>query len=195
VSTFQRRPSYSRGIVSLLIAGVVLTTAAPGWGGDPGRIALEYELKAVFISKLISFVEWPGEAFASSSAPLSIRVLGEDPFGEVLQQALGDSLISGRPVEVAQVDRLDELWDVHVLFVSNSEQERLCDVLQAIDGRPVLSISDFANFSERGGVLTLGMRQQRVRLSVNAAAYRRAGLTISAKLLQISSQVAEEPCP
>lgn len=177
----------------LIVCALLWATAVPR-ADDASRVALEYELKAVFISKLVSFVQWPAAAFESPDEPLILVVLGDDPFGDVLEQALSETRASGRSLVVERVARLEALEKSHVLFVSDSERENTCEILRAVDGRPVLSISDFSGFSDRGGVLTLKMRRQRVRLSFNSAAYRRTGLTISAKLLQISTEVAEDPC-
>src|SRR5712691_6806881 len=44
----------------------------------------EYQVKAVFLFNFAQFVDWPPEAVADSQAPLTIGVLGENPFGDVL---------------------------------------------------------------------------------------------------------------
>ena len=48
----------------------------------------EYRIKAVFLFNFVQFVEWPPDAFASSTAPIVICVVGADPFGEALDQTV-----------------------------------------------------------------------------------------------------------
>src|SRR5690242_2289016 len=44
----------------------------------------EYEIKAVFIFKLTQFTEWPTAAFTNENSPLVIGIIGNDPFGSLL---------------------------------------------------------------------------------------------------------------
>ena len=41
----------------------------------------EYQVKAAFIYNFAKFVEWPGDAFTESAAPLRICVLGKTRSG------------------------------------------------------------------------------------------------------------------
>src|SRR5262249_5348333 len=60
----------------------------------------EYGLKAVFLFNFTQFIEWPSGAFASADAPLCIGVLGEDPFGSTLDEAVRGESSRGRPLTV-----------------------------------------------------------------------------------------------
>jgi hypothetical protein len=45
---------------------------------------IEYHVKAAFLLNLTRFVEWP--AAENGDSPISICILGEDPFGETIEQ-------------------------------------------------------------------------------------------------------------
>jgi hypothetical protein len=59
--------------------------------------AAEYELKAAFLYKFASFVEWPD---AVSNGPPCIGVLGDDPFGPALDEAVKGKSYHGRSFEI-----------------------------------------------------------------------------------------------
>ena len=56
--------------------------------GAKAQTSFEYELKASFLFRFTEFVEWPAGAFASREAPLRICIVGPDPFGDALDEAL-----------------------------------------------------------------------------------------------------------
>jgi hypothetical protein len=50
-------------------------------------------VKAVFLLNFARFVTWPESAFATPGAPLTVCVLGRDPFGSVLDQVFANERI------------------------------------------------------------------------------------------------------
>jgi hypothetical protein len=144
----------------------------------------EYQIKAVFLFNFAQFVEWPATAFPDSGGPLVIGVLGEDPFGPYLDETVRGETVHGRPIEVRRFQRLSEITDCHILFVSQGELDRLDEVLVALKDRSVLTVSDAENFAARGGMVRFLTDRNRIRLQINLEAARAAGLTLSSKLLR-----------
>src|SRR5262249_48319243 len=66
-----------------LLAWLALTSSA--LAALPQR---DYEVKAVFLFNFTQFVDWPPSAFADLEAPFSICILGKDPFGRSLDEAI-----------------------------------------------------------------------------------------------------------
>ena len=60
----------------------------------------EYKLKAAVLLNILKFVDWPTAAFLSEDAPLLIGVLGIDPFGPFMEEALDGRKIKGRHVQI-----------------------------------------------------------------------------------------------
>jgi len=160
---------------------------------DPTK-ALEYELKAVFLQKLIQFVDWPDSAFADSSAAFVIGIMGDDPFGGALEAAFDGRVVSGHDVVIERHDTPDALTPSHLLFVSQSERGKLCEILDRVGDAPTLTVADFDGFCRRGGTLALSMSENRVKLAVNVEGCRRASLMISARLLRLATEVKATDC-
>lgn len=85
----------------------------------------EYEVKAVFLFNFTQFVDWPPAAFPDAQAPLTIGVLGDDPFGDFLDETVRGEKSNSRPIVIRRYRRVEEVGPCHVLFISRSESHRL----------------------------------------------------------------------
>jgi hypothetical protein len=164
--------------------------AMPGFGQVIR--APEFPLKAAYIINFTQFVEWPSNRFESAEAPVVIGVLGEDPFGPTLDQAVKDKSIAGRMFEVRRSRQLGDLRGCHVLFISLSEAKRLPEILAALQNKNVLTVSDIDRFAEQGGVINFYMENNKVRFRINVSAARRARIKISSQLLRLGAIVREK---
>jgi hypothetical protein len=158
------------------------------WAAAPG--ALEYQLKAVFLFNFTQFIEWPPGAFNDGQSPVAICVLGSDPFGPYLDEVAQGEKVNGRSLIVERLSKSEDVGGCHVLFVSRSEEGHLAQVLQQLNGRSVLTVSDIESFAERGGVIGFFTLENKIRLRINMASAKRADLTISSKLLRPAEIVA-----
>jgi hypothetical protein len=150
----------------------------------PAAPLREYQIKAVFLYNFTQFVEWPATAFPDDLAPLVIGVLGEDLFGEDLDAAASGEKVGARSIEVRRYRRIEDVGTCHVLFISRSELARFDQIMAALQGRSILTVGDFQDFSPRGGMICFVMENNRVRMRINLEAARRTGLILSSKLLR-----------
>lgn len=174
--------------MGLVAAGIA--TAAPGaWAQAAGP---DYKIKAVFLYHFAQFVEWPGRAFSDARSPLIIGVLGNDPFGSVLEEAVRGEKANGRALVVRRFRLIEEVDACHILFISRSEVARLEAIFQSLRAKSVLTVGDMDNFARDGGMIHFAMERDRIRLRVNVGASTAAGLTISSKLLRSVDLVGPE---
>ena len=149
----------------------------------------EYQIKAVFLFNFAQFVDWPPSAFPDAQSPLVIGVLGRNPFEGALDEAVRGEKANGRPFLVQRFNRVEEIQACHILFVSRSEAGRLPAILNALQGRSILTVRDTDGFAEEGGMIRFVMEQNKVRFRINLDAAKAAGLTLSSKLLRPASVV------
>jgi hypothetical protein len=143
----------------------------------------EREVKAVFLLNFVQFVEWPSSAFASPASPVVIGVLGDDPFGRLLDEVVHGEVVRGRRLAVARFRRVEDIKACHVLFVSSSEAGMYEHILTVLGTQPTLTVGDTESFTARGMIRFLSERN-RVRLEVNLGAVRAARLIMSSNLLR-----------
>ena len=157
--------------------------------GAQSQSAGEYEVKAAFLYNFAKFIDWPNGSFADPSAPFAICVLGLDPFGHTLDDALQGKMIGSHPVTLARLQDATEAKRCQMVFVSSSERRRLPEIEDELRGSNVLLVGEFPGFAGAGGALQFIIEENRVRFLINTDAAQRAGLRLSSKLLSVARVV------
>ena len=174
------------------IVAVIATCAVFGWAGDcygKSQRATEYQIKAAYIYNFAKFVDWPSKAFPNANSPIIIGVLGEDPFGDALEQAVKDKTVNGRKLQVKRFDNVRNVEHCHILFISASEKMRLSKALERAKGLNVLTVSDIGGFARRGGIIGFTTERNKVGFEINVDAAKKAELTVSSQLLKLAKVV------
>jgi len=155
----------------------------------PAQVINEYQVKAAFIYNFAKFVEWPPQAFKNPADPITICVLGQNPFDRLLEEAVSGKTVQGRTFIVRQLSGEPPATGCQILFVSSSEQKRLHAILGGIKTIGVLTVGETETFASEGGVINFTIEAGRVGLQVNVEAAEHAKLRISSKLLSLAQIV------
>jgi hypothetical protein len=145
----------------------------------------EYQLKAAFVLNLFNFVEWPS-AYASTTGPHQIGIVGESALGTELERALAARTIDRHITSVKRVKTRAEMRTCHLLFISKSETKRVSDILKKVNGSTVLTVSEVDRFTQVGGMINFVPDGNKMRFEINDEAAKGAGLRISSKLLNLA---------
>ena len=146
--------------------------------------AQEYDLKAAFLFNFAQFVEWPADAFATPASPITIGILGEDPFGTSLEEIVANEVVDDRKLVVRRFRSVDEIDACHILFVTAAESKRMDHIASRLGNRSILTVGDADDFTSRDGVVGFKTAKSRLRIRINMDAARAAKLSISSKLLR-----------
>lgn len=174
-----------------VVGWACLLLALPAGHAAPAEYS-EYEVKAAFLYKFMSFVEWPREQVPEKDQPYTIGILGTDPFGEVLDTVVRNKTVRGHQIEIVRSEDIAALADCHVLFVSASESERFEDVVEALEDKSVLIVAEEEDAAERGAVISLIRESDRIRLEVNVGEAKKRNLKMNSQLLDVAEVVETE---
>jgi hypothetical protein len=147
---------------------------------------LEYRVKAAYLLNFTRFAEWPSAAFPAHDTAITICVIGEDPFGAILDRTIAGETVGGRALRVQRVVPEGNLRICHVAFISLSERDAFARILASLRGSPVLTVSEMPGFSQDGGMIEFILQEGNVRFHIQAAAAQAAGLTLSSRLLRVA---------
>jgi hypothetical protein len=147
----------------------------------------EYQVKAAFLYNFGKFVQWPSNDFASANAPLLIGVYGENPFGNNLAEVVHGRNINGHPVVAREVS-LAELKGCQILFIAQSKQKNINDILHVLDGAGVLTVTENLDPFQTGVMISFILESDRIRFEINNAAAVKVGLKLSSKLLMLATK-------
>jgi hypothetical protein len=152
----------------------------------------EYRVKAAFLYKFASYIEWPSQVFERPESPFVIGVAGADALSDELEQVVIGRSIGGRPVEVRKLRRGAPMNGLQILFVGRSDRGS-SDVLASAKGRPVLTVTESEDAFALGSMINFVIIDDRVRFDVALREAEMANLKVSARLLRVARKVLAGP--
>lgn len=158
-----------------------------------GQTTREYDLKAVFLFNFTQFAEWPATAFHSADEPFVIGVLGDDPFGPVLDEIVRNERVKGRRLTVRRFQFADEVERCHVLYIGRSHRGQYLREMAAWHDQHILTVTDGDTRQPTGVAVEFLTTGGRIRLRIDTRAVDKADVTISSKLLRLAELVRNEP--
>jgi hypothetical protein len=152
-----------------------------------------YEVKTAFLFNFVKFIDWPASSFAGLQSPFTICILGQDPFGNTLDDTLLGKIVGGRPLVIRRLKDKTEARSCQMIFVSASESAHLPEIFATLQRANVLFIGETAGFAASGGTIEFTFEENHVRFTINTDAADRSGLIISSKLLALAKIVHDQP--
>lgn len=175
-----------RGARLLSILVPALAGVAPAHAVDA---PLDLAVKATYLPKFAPYVSWPPSAFASPGDPLQICVVGTDPFGQILDQAVAGQQANGRAIAVRRLDRIGRGSGCNIAYLGGSTQQPTSEALRVLQGSRVLTVTDAARDSRARGIVHFEVRARRVRFHINDRLAAAGEIDISSKLLDLALTV------
>ena len=156
------------------------------------QTAKEYELKSAFLLHVANFVEWPKNSKVNNkNEEFVIGVFGDDPFDNILKEAIKTKkkVIKGKKISIKLVNRIDDVKETDILFISSSEKYNLSKILKQTEKYPVLTIGDTKGYAERGIMINIFISNNYLKFDINSKAYKKSNFYISSKLLSHAKKV------
>jgi hypothetical protein len=175
-------------VVLCIQAALICTLWSIPAQAGPNDKPSEYDVEAAYLFNFSKFITWPADRGPHGGSIL-ICVLGDDPFGPILDKTVTGEKVDGKTVVDRRITRFEEATGCSILYISTSEASRLNRVLLAVKDAPVLTVSDLPDFLDRGGMIQFVLRDNRVRFAVNLGPTQHDGLTLSSELLKVAVSV------
>lgn len=174
------------------LALLCLAAAALGTGARPADAQpLETAVKAAFLPKFAAYVGWPAAALPHG-APFTICIVGRDPYGKLIDDATAGQSVGGRPIAVRRLQVATRPSLCQLAFVGGSPRQSVAEAMAALDGAPVLTVTDKRNGDARG-MIHFELKDGRVRFHADEAQAARGNLSISSRLLGLALSVRPRP--
>ncbi|HUI80109.1 MAG TPA: YfiR family protein [Bryobacteraceae bacterium] len=184
--------SQRRGRLSVPRLLALCISAYVGLLGSPASAAegnLEYQVKAAFLLNFTKFIEWPPNAFANSSSPFAICILGNDPFGRALDDVVAGEAVGDRRLIVRRIDEAPAPQACQVVFIAANVKD-LAKIMGGL-APGVLTVGEGDSFVREGGIIGFVIDNRRVRFDISPPAAERATLKLSSKLLSVARSVGK----
>ena len=172
------------GQQSLLLVLALITFVAHGEDSAPSRVD---QIKAAAVLKFAHYVHWPdSENGFAEIAGASICILGNDPYNGALH-----ALQRVAKVTVRQVVNGSETTGCRMLVIGESERDRLDLVLDELRGKGLVTISGIDGFTNRGGMIRLYAKNNRIRFDINQRTARDVRIRFDLRLTRLAATLVE----
>jgi hypothetical protein len=155
---------------------------------------LEQAVKAAYVYNFTRFVSWPADSPFARAPAFTIGVMGEDSLADAIEATVRHRRVDGRPFLVRRFHAAESVEPCDLLYVGDAWPGSLHELLEQLQGWPVLTVGDAPGFASRGGVIGLFLGDNRVRFEVSIDAAQAADLQVSSKLLRLSRPAPDRPC-
>jgi hypothetical protein len=162
-------------------------SAGAASAGGPADVAVE----ATYLYKFAPFVTWPNaDAQNAAAAPFTVCVVGDDPFGPLLDRAVAGQVLGARPIQIMRVETIGPKSNCDIAYLGGSRAESVAEALRAVRGTPTLTVTDE---DDPPGIITFAIADGHVRFRIDEIQARENSLVISSKLLDLALAVRALP--
>ncbi|MFA5984102.1 MAG: YfiR family protein [Methylococcaceae bacterium] len=148
---------------------------------------VEYKIKAAYLYNFTKFITWPDDF---KGANFNICILGNDPFGNIINPIENKTAV-GRPIKLIRLRQLANV-QCQIIFLGTSISDPVSSKGSLIVRDNFSSIEDD---SEAPGLpqamINFVNKAGKIKLKIDLPMLRQAGLSVSAKLLEVAEVIGE----
>lgn len=127
---------------------------------------------AALIVKLARSTQWPTE----SNANFVIGVMSYSPLAEELKTSVASLKKGNRTIQVREITGADETPQCDLVFVPSFKSKTLAGILQAINKKPVMLITNKIGLTQAGSTVNITLVEGKIQFEYSTAALSRIGL-------------------
>lgn len=169
-----------RIFLSITTVFFLVLTPATSWAQEV--ISREAELKGKMLSLLVraNYVTWPAARAPTPVNPLTIGIVGDDPF----QDENGVAHLSVPGARILKFDTAEDVADCHILVISKTADFKKS--IEKTKDKPILVVSESPGLARQGAVMNLvyDVNANKIRLEINPTTARRLNLDVKRNLLR-----------
>lgn len=148
--------------------------------------SVELAVKATFLAKFTSYLDWPVKGLPPG-APIVVCVIGRDPFGTALEQAVTGEASNGHPLVLRRFPAAGDVNKCHIAYLGGSRRDVSAAMAQA-SSNAVVTVTDARN-ADVAGIIHFQIVGRSVKFDIDSYKASRAGIGISSKLLGLARKV------
>ena len=176
---FFRDKGAASGLIEVISKVILLFILCLGLA--QGNENLEYKIKAAYLYNFTKFISWPEK----NTPTFNICIVGTDPFQNLLD-SLETKTAAGKPIRIFRYTNPVQMVDCHIVYFGDTTSDYPIATF-SVNGS--LSVSSRPKFAESGGMIGFVLEDQKIKLHINLKAVKKAGLSMSAKLIEVSTLV------
>lgn len=155
----------------------------------------DFKAKAGIIRAIIPFCKWQKDSPLNAPNPqIVIGILEKNEIFDHYENALKTKKYTGLKTEIKYFSNLDRLNECNVLYIPEMSKKKLNEVLNRLEGLPILTISDTIGYEEKGIMVNLIMTKKSeeksvLRFIINRTVAKLHGLDFDSRMLKLAEKI------
>jgi hypothetical protein len=176
--------SLDNRLSKFLLFALVLLVCQPIYAGqaDEDRVVLEAKLMIT----ALQFSEFIG---VKDDTIFTLGLWRENPFGDFIYDFAENKHINRKEIEIKIVDDYDSLKQCDAIYISGRYTEHIEEILQQLDGLPIITMSEGKGVAERDIMIGLVQKDSYFTLEVNLPASKKAGVKFRSRMLKLAKVI------
>ncbi len=149
---------------------------------------IDYKSQSLFIYKFTRHISWPDQ---SAKNDFVIGVYGNSAIiGELQAMASLKKAGDGQRIVVRQVNSVEEMGNLQILYVASSKSRELRDIAAKVGNRSTLIVAEREGLAKKGACINfIILENNTLRFEINRNELKNHGLSINPELLKIGFSV------
>ncbi len=163
-------------IISVLLIGTSISSFA------------QYEhYYGLFIYNFSKYFDWPAE---TKNSDFIIQVLDQDAVYNKLTEIVKGKTVGSQRIVVKSISSYEEIDSkAQILFVSNRQSRHFSKIIEKLNNKPVLLITESNDFIEKGAMISFVKVNEAIRFEFCPSRATNAGLVTDGRLKQLAYKV------
>lgn len=174
-----------RGLFALAALALAGATAAPAWSNQPATGAVPGGDLAEFIVNIARYSSWP-----KTPAPKSLTICyahgGALPTAAIASDQTWN--VKGVPITWQAISSPQQTVGCNIVWLNADVRPAPREWLAAVNDQPILTLSNYTDFTADGGVIRAYRVGADWRFEVNLEALQRSRVNIAAVALRLSQK-------
>lgn len=177
----------------ILLCWIFYSISSIAAAADSTDIELyESQIKALYLFKFATYVEWPLSAFPQPDSPFTIGIIGSDNIATELRLLCATQQLVNRPINIKSITSgisTNDLSGLQVLFVNQENSENLAVLIASTQPKPVLIVTEVTGALNIGSVINFIPVDEHIRFEISLSNAERNHLKIGSRLLSVAQKV------
>lgn len=149
----------------------------------------ENTYKIVYLERFCRYIEWPKNANHIVNNKFKIGIIGKNPFGTQITKFFNKRKIKNRSVEVEEIKDIVDINNFDLVFVSNTVNNDIPNIVKIANGNPVLLIGDGLGFAKKGIHINYVLKDESLKFAINLSQIKKTKLLVDSNLLKIAVNI------
>lgn len=146
-----------------------------------------YKTYSVFLYSFTKYIEWPTE---SRNGEFVIAVFGNQKLLQEMQTAVSGRKAGTQTIKIVESKSVDDLSQVHMVFISDLKSGTTDDVVARLKGKPVLIVTERDGLVKKGaGVSFVVTEDNTLKFQLNEQALAEHRLKASSAIISLAVKI------